>query len=268
MRVLGLDLAWGEGAPGRPANETGVVATDPDGQVLDAGWARGLDDVESWIGTWAGADAIALVDAPLVVRNAAGMRECERQVARHYGRWKVSANASNLGLAALAGVSLVGRLAADGWRAADARHGPPGAGRWLYESFPYATLVGAPELGYDSARPIYKRRPPTLTPAEFRALRAENVDDLVRRLGALRAADPPIDIGSHPVTAALLDEPSPLVDRAAKHREDLVDAVVLAWSGLLWLRHGLDRCVVLGDPTDDTDPPAQILAAIRPEQRR
>jgi hypothetical protein len=28
IRVLGVDLAWGEGRPGKPANETGLVAVD------------------------------------------------------------------------------------------------------------------------------------------------------------------------------------------------------------------------------------------------
>ena len=60
------------------------------------------------------------------------------------------------------------------------------------------------------------------------------------------------------MTAALLAEPTPLADRSAKHREDLLDAVLCAWTGLLWLRHGLDRCQVLGD--HDGDPPATILA--------
>ena len=87
-----------------------------------------------------------------------------------------------------------------------------------------------------------------------------------RRLDGLRCADPPIDLRSHAVTAALVTEASPLADRPAKHREDLLDAVLCGWTGLFWLRHGLERCQVLGD--DDGDPPATILAPARPEQRR
>ena len=140
---------------------------------------------------------------------------------------------------------------------------PAPHGRWLYEVFPYTTLVGAAELGYALERPVYKRKPRHLTPSEFRELRAANCDDLIERIDALRGADPPIDIRSHPVTAALRDEPTPLADRTAKHREDLLDAVLCTWTGLLWLRHGLDRCQVLGG----TGPPATILAPARAEQR-
>jgi predicted RNase H-like nuclease len=209
---------------------------------------------------WAGDAAIAMVDAPLVVDNLTGMRECEKEIGRRYGRWKVSANASNLGLVhALAGVALTQRLAGEGWRVAVGQ-GPPAGGRSLYECFPYLALVGTPALGYDGERPIYKRRPRHLTADEFRAVRARNADEIVRRIAALD--DPPIDLRSHPATAALLDEPTPLADRAAKHREDLLDAVLCAWTGLLWWHHGLARCQVLGDG------PATVIAPARPEQRR
>lgn len=269
MRVLGVDLAWGQGRPGVPPKETGVVSVEVDGTIIDAGWTRGVTATASWMEQWATDDTIAMIDAPLVVTNPAGMRECEKEIGRRYGRWKVSANASNLGLGGtLAGTVLAGELAASGWRCASGHGGPPADGRWLYESFPYLALVGAPELGYDVERPIYKRKPRHVSPESFRVLRAANTDELIRRL-ATRCV-PPIELQSHPVTAALLDEPTPLSDRAAKHREDLLDAVLCAWIGLLWWHHGLARCQVLGDDaaTGDDGPPATVIAPCRPEQRR
>jgi predicted RNase H-like nuclease len=264
VRILGIDLAWGQGRPGRLPNETGVVAAATDGRILDAGWCRGVEATASWMARWATADAIAMIDAPLVVNNLSGMRECEKEIGRRYGRWKVSANASNLGLpGVLAGVVLAERLVAAGWCIVDGRGGPPAARRALYECFPYLALVGAPAFGYDLERPIYKRKPKHLTPSEFRVVRAANADEIVRRVAALD--DPPIDLRSHAVTAQLLDEPTPLADRAAKHREDLLDALLCAWTGLLWWHHGLTRCQVLGG---DEDPPATVIAPCRPEQRR
>lgn len=270
MRVLGVDLAWGQGRPGVAPNETGVVAADADGTIVDAGWTRGVAETAAWMNRWSDVDAIAMVDAPLVVTNATGMRECEKEIGRRYGRWKVSANASNLGLpGTLAGVVLTTELVAAGWRVAGDDGGPQSDGRWLYESFPYLALVGAPELGYDQARPIYKRKPRHLAPAGFRVVRAANTDDMIQRIAT--RCEPPIELGSHPVTAALAAEPTPLADRAAKHREDLLDAVLCAWTGLLWLHHGLERCQVLGAPADAAppdEPPAIVVAPCRPEQRR
>ena len=92
-----MDLAWRESRAGLPANETGVAVIDSGGQVLDAGWVRGVDESIAWAQQAAGdGDALIFVDAPLVVRNTVGQRLCETQVGRRYGKWKVSANSTSL----------------------------------------------------------------------------------------------------------------------------------------------------------------------------
>ena len=266
VRVIGIDLAWGEGTSQKLANETGLVAVDQSGVIVDAGWAAGLDPIVEWIEGVATADTLLMVDAPLVVSNASGQRLCERQVGQRYGRWKVSANSTNLSSRSLAGVALVRMLEDRGWHYHDGCDGVgPTIGRHLAEVYPYTTLVGAIELGYDE-RPVYKRKPRSLPLGEFRARRAANCDDLVGRLGTLLTADPPIDLTSHPVTRALAVERSPLDNRRYKHREDLIDAVLCAWTGLLWLAHGLKRCQILGIG-DPEIPVATIIAPARSEQR-
>jgi predicted RNase H-like nuclease len=269
-RYLGVDLAWREDRADLPANETGVAAIDARGQILDAGWRRGVDEAVIWADAVAdGQDAVMFVDAPLVVRNETGQRLCETQVGQRYGRWKVSANSTNLGLPRLAGVRFLGLAQARGWRYSDGRDGPPATGRVLSESYPYGTLVGAAELGYDTERPRYKRQPRRLPAAIWRRERAANCDTLIRRLGKLETADPPLRLHSHPVARQLAEQPSPVDDVAYKHREDLIDALLCAWTAALWARHGLDRCQVLG-PADTLDgkPAATIIVPARPEQRR
>jgi predicted RNase H-like nuclease len=271
VRVLGIDLAWGEGSAVRPANETGVVAVEQSGRIIDAGWTVGVDSTVSWMSQWASDDTLAMVDASLVVTNAGGQRPCEREVGRRYGRWKVSANSTNLASRWAAGTVLLSRLEQVGWRYDDGRCGPPFVGRRLSEVYPYTTIVGAPELGYSVERPRYKRSPRRMTRAVFQPLRALACDELIARIGRLCDADPPIDLRSHPVTALLLDEPSPLADGAYKHREDLVDAVLCAWTGLLWLAHGLDRCQVLGSDSCGEAAGGRvgtIIAPARASQRR
>ena len=226
MRFLGIDLAWAEGSDAKPARDSGVVALDSSGEVVDAGWTKGLVQTQAWIAELAQADTLLFIDAPLVVDNSSGQRLCETQVGRCYGRWKVSANTTNLQSPRLAGVHLRQRLEALGWRYDDGRSGPPTAARVMSECYPYTTLVGAWELNYPLERPRYKRKPRSLPVAEFRTLRAAACDGLIARLGALRSTDPPLDLSSHQETRALLEQSSPYAEVAYKRREDLIDALI------------------------------------------
>lgn len=81
--------------------------------------------------------------------------------------------------------------------------------------------------------------------------------------------DPPINLASHPATRALLD-PSPLGSAEYKHREDLLDASICAWTAALWATGGRERCQVLGEDSDPDERGrrAVIIAPAREEQRR
>jgi hypothetical protein len=83
--------------------------------------------------------------------------------------------------------------------------------------YPYTTLVGAHELGYDHQRPGYKRKPAALTMAAWRPVRAATCEDLINRTTALHRADPPLLLLSHSATRQLVTERSPLSDTAYKH---------------------------------------------------
>ncbi len=268
-RFLGVDLAWREDRPDLPANETGVAVIDSGGRVLDAGWTRGVERTIDWADAAGGhAGALMFVDAPLVVRNDTGQRRCETQLGQRYGRWKVSANSTNRHSPRLAGVRFLSLAELSGWRYSDGGHGPPVGGRIVSESYPYATLVGARELGYGTERPRYKRKPLRVPTAQWRTERAAACDILIGRLSQLAAADPPLVLQSHPVTRQLTEEPSPISDSAYKHREDLIDALLCAWTASLWARHSLDRCQVLGLPAEPAgEPAATIIVPARPEQR-
>src|SRR3981189_1725255 len=72
-RFLGVDLAWAD-SPARIPNEGGVVALNRAGEVLAAGWTRGLDETIEWIAAFGGRCALLFVDGPLVVEHPAGQR--------------------------------------------------------------------------------------------------------------------------------------------------------------------------------------------------
>ncbi|MFJ2980694.1 DUF429 domain-containing protein [Curtobacterium sp. NPDC087082] len=270
---LGVDLAWGLGTATRAPNETGLVAMETDGAVTDAGWARGVDAVTDWIAGHLGERSLIAVDASLVVTNPTGIREAERQVGQRYGRWKVAANPTNLASAASAGARLLERLTALGvgyvssTAAMRERTGPA-----VFECYPYTTLVGVEELGYDVERPRYKRLDLHVPPATARARRAEAFDELVRRLHET-PLDPPLRLDTHPLTRALA-EPSGIHGPTHKHREDLLDGALCAWTAAFWERHGDDRVQILGGdpclPSDAVDEAGRrpvVVAPARPSQR-
>jgi predicted RNase H-like nuclease len=204
-----------------------------------------------------------------VITNATGNRQCESEVARCYGRWQVSASSSNTAMGWQAGVALRERLEHLGLVYLDGTRRAKATDRSFFECYPYTTLVGMWELGYDDERPRYKRLAPGLPAAEARAARAQACDELLRRVAALPAAEDPLDLRSHPVTAVLLDEPSPVDQAQFKHREDLLDAAICAWTAMIWHRHGDRRTQVLGasaEPDAEGRRPT-IIAPARPEQR-
>lgn len=290
MRFLGVDLAWGLGTAKRPANESGVVALEEDGRIVAAGWTRGLEQTLNWIEEQAGEETLLFVDAPLLILNRRGKRECEREVSHLYGAAGVAANSSSQEgrfVADAGGVHLLAALRARGWEYDD-RSGRATGPLRISECYPYATLAGASELGYATAnsprKPDYKRQPkvsrqrwielnlPGDPPAEKRGLpaalwqpaRAAVCDELIRRVGALAGAAVPIDLRSHPATSVLLDEPSPLSSRAYKHREDLIDAALCAWTAAL-AHAAPERIVALGhsDPLRDELGDRAVIVAPR-----
>lgn len=179
-------------------------------------------------------------------------------------------HSTNLGSKHQAGVRLRERLEQLGWTYSDGFAGPRPTGRHIYECYPYTTLVGVEELGYDDKRPAYKRKPKSMRTAAFRPEQRKTCDELIARIASLETAQPPIDLMSHQQTAALVSERSPENPKAYKQREDLLDAAICAWTAALWQRDGLDRCQVLGGEEHDGAGGrlATIIAPARQEQRR
>ncbi len=54
--------------------------------MIGAGWTHGLDQTLEWIMAHGSGDALAMIDAPLMVTNPIGQRMCERKSGQRYGR--------------------------------------------------------------------------------------------------------------------------------------------------------------------------------------
>jgi predicted RNase H-like nuclease len=87
---IGIDLAWGA------KNRTGLAAVAADGRLLASGSATTDDEIVDWISRFGDLGVVA-IDAPLIVVNQAGRRDCESAIHKHFGRFEASPHSTNLG---------------------------------------------------------------------------------------------------------------------------------------------------------------------------
>ncbi len=86
---IGIDLAW------NTRRRTGLAAVDDVGALVASGSAVSDEEIDEWLAALPAPVVNVAIDAPLVVTNATGMRECEKQVGKAYGRYDASCHASN-----------------------------------------------------------------------------------------------------------------------------------------------------------------------------
>lgn len=92
-RYIGLDLAWS------PRHDSGLAVLEPGRRgglrLVALELHRPLADLVARIAALAGEPTILMIDAPLVVRNEAGKRDCEREVDRRFARFAAGTHAGN-----------------------------------------------------------------------------------------------------------------------------------------------------------------------------
>jgi predicted RNase H-like nuclease len=89
VRFVGVDLAWG------PNGRTGLAVVDGQGRLLDATQAHADAEIRAWLTPMVAESCVVAIDAPIIVRNATGCRQCERLVGRYFGAFHASCHASN-----------------------------------------------------------------------------------------------------------------------------------------------------------------------------
>ena len=112
-----LTLPGGKAVPALVASQTSVAVIGGDGQILEAGWTRGVEQAIGWADSAAGDSAAVLVAGPpLVVRDVPGQRVCQTQARQRCGRRTVSAKTTNAHSSRLAGVQFLRLAGLSGWR--------------------------------------------------------------------------------------------------------------------------------------------------------
>lgn len=252
---VGIDLAWSS------SNVSGLAVVDDDGALVASGTAVRDDEIDAWLRTFARRSSVVAVDAPLVVTNPSGQRECERLVSQAFGKYNASCHSSNTGLAhlqVLRGAELAVR---HGWTVNPTHHGSPNEPACI-EVYPHPAMVGIFELG--TVIP-YKNRSGRPLEASREAFR-----ELVRHMESLTNLRLPANERWRTLTEGVGSATS---KAALKTIEDEIDAIFCAHLAWLWgTTEGALQ--IYGDPGDGyivaPAPPTHPASgrAVRPSARR
>lgn len=220
------------GWQGKP---TGVARLDWDGVALRLGALDRLSDREAileWVRKEAGhGDALAAVDAPLVIPNQTGTRRAERLLNQRFRGFDAGCHPANLSRPFAAYVTGFSEaLAALGFAHGAAIHRQQ-SGRWQIEVHPHAAAVHL--FGLDRIVKYKKGR------------RADKAAELARYRDLLRERlprlDPPLLLDGLPEIPAKGD---------LKPLEDQLDALLCAYTGAHYWFWGKERNIVFGSNED------------------
>jgi predicted RNase H-like nuclease len=232
VTFIGIDLAW---KSQRNATGAALLRGDCSGarlQVLSTLYSEA--SVADFVTSHATKNTIAAIDAPLIIVNETGQRQCETEVGKRYGSRDASCHTSNLTLYRdAASVALTDKLLAAGFAHADRRKLP--AGRVMAEVYPHAAMVAL----WDLPRTLkYKKGSVVEKRAGLKVLRSH--------LAGLKSAEPPL-LASGVLKEELTVEINDLSGQALKSYEDRLDALFCAYLAYYFWYWGWDRNELFGD---------------------
>ena len=233
MIFIGVDLGWTSQPTGLCCLRSHVAADCLKLQLVELNRIDQLESVLDWIDhqlppTQMGGIA---VDAPTLIRNETGMRECDRLAHRHFGRYHAGCYPANLGLPfAQRTIGFGSALEERGFRHAPSLQ-PQQPTRFQIEVFPHPATIRLFRLTrilkYKKGR-VGDRH---LALSQFRQ----------HILDALPSANPSL---------AMADNALPTIPKtgvAMKAVEDQLDSLICAYVAAHWWFWGQARNQVLGD---------------------
>jgi predicted RNase H-like nuclease len=220
---LGIDLGW----YGKP---TGLASLVFDGDRLRV---RSLTRIEplagilAWVREEAGAgDSVAAIDAPTVIANALGIRDCERGVNARFRRFHAGCHPANLSRPFAPYVLAFSKHLEDLGFLHSAEMPPQAAGRYQLEVHPHSATVSL--FGLDRIVK-YKKGRRAGKAAELGRLRSLCLENFPK-------FTPPLD----------LDLPAIPAIGPTKPAEDQIDAVICAYIAAHYWFWGQERNTVFG----------------------
>lgn len=232
MILAGIDLAWTENNPtaiayGKLEGDTVTVTSITYGLITPAQICSDLIN-EKVMGV--------AIDAPLIIKNKTGMRECEMSIGREFGSRKASCMPTNLDkYSDHPGVELATLLGTEGYGHLN------GTNKWQVECYPHPAIInifGLPE------RLKYKKKKGVRVADQRRGL--HRLGSLLRNLASSSVLKLIIS-NCVQVTDVTFDQEYNLSGRSLKAHEDKLDAIVCLYMAAL---HALKQTNIHGSIID------------------
>jgi len=162
MQVAGIDLAWGTRAL------TGVALTDENGAFLRSASVKTDSEIAEFLE--GSTPAVIAIDAPIIVTNATGMRECERELSRDFRKFHAGTHPTNSSQPSMQPEPRARRLVdAHGWTT-DHTSPPSTKSPVALEVYPHSSMVGLFRLARVIAYKAKSGRTPEMRRTEYTRL--------------------------------------------------------------------------------------------------
>jgi len=134
MQVAGIDLAWGSRA------RTGVALTDEHGALLKSASVTTDEQIADFLS--GSSPTVIAIDAPIIVTNASGMRECEQDLSKDFRRFHAGTHPTNLSRPSMQPEPRAKRLVAAHEWSTDVALSPGPMAPVALEVYPHSSMVG------------------------------------------------------------------------------------------------------------------------------
>jgi len=230
MDFIGIDLAWSA------KNPSGLALLNWDGKkawLSDTATLVSDEKILSWVQSHSPSHACIAIDAPIIAPNPPGTtREADKGLAADFARFHARTYPANKQRAKRA-ITLSGKLRELGFNP-DPFFATGSPVRSQIEVYPHSAMV----VLFSLPRIIkYKKGPVSERAKGLRILQRE----MAKHLPLL---DPPVDRIS--LLKVCRVPPGEGGARALKELEDILDAVICAYTGLYFWRWGKEKCRVYG----------------------
>lgn len=224
MRFVGVDLGW------KKDGDTALVALDFNANVVDYGYVNEDREIVSFVESHSWDGCLVGIDAPLIVKNFRGCRECERYL-QSKGMSVLPANRGWFlrAFKTVRGEDLLAALNKAGFRLVDDLNLKE-ASLGIVEVYPYAAL----KMLFKDL-PTYKK-----------GRKSTRLAGLLELKELLEQLNPPLNIPSALLQIGREDK---ITLQEMKITVDYMDAAISAYTALKFYRNP-DDCTILGSKED------------------